>query len=341
MNTIKNLMPLLAFLMCTCSALAQDISALYKKVNPSVVTIATQQKSIGSNYKNSYSNSIGSGVLISEEGDILTASHVVNNAEQIRVKFLNGEEIPAKVIRVAPVADLAMIRLAWMPKNASIAQLGNSDQVAVGDQIAVIGAPFGLDHSLSVGYISGKKEQKAHTSGFIINEFFQTDASINQGNSGGPMFNLNGEVIGISSYIISKSGGFQGLGFVATSNLAKKLVLEGDSSWTGIKGYFLNKALAWILHVPIEGGILVESVVNLSPADFAGLKGGFEKVKIHGKEIILGGDIILYVDDLAMDREGFEKLNQASGDDETFQKKTFQLKVLRGGKIVDVTFKFK
>ncbi|MEL6917129.1 MAG: trypsin-like peptidase domain-containing protein [Bacteroidota bacterium] len=331
----------------TSTACAQSIAALYKEVNPSVVTILTESKVLKEDYQMATDEGLGSGVLISEEGGILTAAHVVNNAEKITVRFLNGEEIPAKVIRVAPLADLALIRLSWMPKEYAVAKLGDSDKVAVGEQIIIVGAPYGLEHSLSVGHISGRKEQKTRTSGFTLNEFFQTDASINQGNSGGPMFNLKGEVLGISSYIITESGGFQGLGFAATINLAKKVVVDSNRRWTGINGYFLDKKRAWLLNVPIEGGLLVESVVQFSPAYFSGLKGGFEKVIVAGQEMIIGGDIILSVNKLPLTRKTLEQLNEAASQntnglrESLLNQKSFILEVLRGGKIEELTLEFK
>lgn len=326
---------------------SQSIAELYKRVNPSVVTILTESKVLKEDHEMATDEGIGSGVIISGDGEILTAAHVVNDAEKITVRFFNGEEIPAKVIRSAPMADLALIVLSWMPKKYTVAQLGDSDKVSVGEQIIIVGAPYGLEHSLSVGHISGRKEQKTRTSGFTLNEFFQTDASINQGNSGGPMFNLKGEVIGISSYIITESGGFQGLGFAATTNLAKKVVVDGNRRWTGINGFFLDDKTAWILNVPIRGGLLVESVVRFSPAYYAGLKGGFEKTVLDRQDIILGGDVIVSVNGLPLTRKAFEQLNQVisqtteEAHGRFLNQKSFKLKILRGGKIEELTLEFK
>lgn len=326
---------------------SQEIAKLFKKVNPSVVTILTEFKALNENHQMATDEGLGSGVLISEDGEILTAAHVVNDAEKITVRFLNGEEIPAKVKRSAPVADLALIELSWMPKEFKVVKVGDSDLVSTGDQIIVVGAPYGLEHSLSVGYISGRQEKKTRTSGFTINEFFQTDASINQGNSGGPMFNLKGEIIGISSYIITESGGFQGLGFAATSNLAQKLVIDGNRRWTGISGYFLDETLSWLLNVPINGGLLVESVVKFSPADFAGIKGGFERVVLDDQEVVIGGDIIISVNGLPLTRNAFENLqnvlNELSLEDiqDKRKQKSFEVEVLRGGEIETIKFNFR
>jgi serine protease Do len=300
-------------------------------VNPSVVTLTTVSKSVNNN-KVTADSGLGSGVLISDSGIILTAAHVVNDAERIEVTFLNGEVIPAKVIRSAPVADIAAIKVSWMPKDYKVSTLGDSDKVSIGEKIIIVGAPFGLDHSLSVGYISRRSQEKNRTANFIQNEFFQTDASINQGNSGGPMFNLRGEVIGISSYIISKSGGFDGLGFAVTSNMAKELVVTGNRRWTGIQGYILDENTAWILNVPLNGGMLVESVVQNSPADIAGIKGGFQKVFIRDTEITLGGDIILSVNGTPITRH-LENLD-------FLDNKTYTIEILRGGKIENIIIEF-
>ena len=214
-----------------------------------------------------------------------------------------------------------------------MANLGNSDTVAIGEKIIVIGAPFGLEHSLSVGYISQKSQKKNQTSGFVMNEYFQTDASINQGNSGGPMFNLKGDIIGISSYIITKSGGFEGLGFAVTSNLAKQLVVDGNRKWTGIQGYLLDERTAVMLNVPGGSGILIESVVQYSPADLAGLKGGFQNIMINNEDIIVGGDIILSINGFPIT----EKLK----DLDFLDTNTYVLKILRHGKIEAIKVEFK
>ena len=321
---------------------SQEIVPLYKKVNPSVVTILTESKSIETNFESTIVSSLGSGVLISKDGEILTAAHVVKKKKKITIKFTSGEEIPAKVIRSISIADIALIKLSWMPEKYTVAKIGNSDNSNIGEKIMIIGSPYGLGNSLSVGYISGKHTNQKRTSGFALNEYFQTDASINHGNSGGPMFNLKGEVIGISSYIISESGGFQGLGFAVTSNLAKKLVIEGHTKWTGINGYLIDTVTAWLLNVPFNGGMLVESVVEFSPAYFAGIKGGFQKVKLNGKEVILGGDIILAINDTPLTQEVFEELSGIKTDKRNFlEKDSYKVKLLRGGKIEEIIINFK
>lgn len=344
LTKMKRIFSLISLLCLTQWSIAQDIAELYRKVNSSVVTVLTESKVVTENHQVATDDGIGSGVLISKDGEILTAAHVVNDAERIKVRFTNGEEIPAKTIKSAPIPDLALIKLAWMPKAYKIADIGNSSEVAIGDRIIIVGAPYGLENSLSVGYISGKETRQARTSGFVLSEFFQTDASINQGNSGGPMFNMDGEVVGISSYIITESGGFQGLGFAATSNLAKKLVIDGSRRWTGINGYLLTPRQSWLLNVPIEGGLLVESVVNFSPAYYAGLKGGDERTVLDGEELVLGGDIILAINDFPLTRQAFGELQELIKEfsiDDIKNQDSFSLKVLRGGKVETLDFEFK
>ncbi len=301
----KNFALLLLFFTSTYSLFSQDFAPLFKKLDPSVVVIYTKEKSLttvaGMGKAMIDAEGLGSGVLISEEGDILTASHVVHTAEDIMVKFSDGDAIPAKVIASNPSADVALIRLVSRKANATVAKIGDSDQVKTGEMVMVIGAPLGLEHSLSTGYISGKHESHKTKSVFSQSEFFQTDASINKGNSGGPMFNMDGEVIGIVSYILSESGGFEGIGFAATSNIAKKLVLGDNPFWSGLEGIPLTGELAEIFNLPQPIGLLVQKVVPLTPADIMGVRGGIYEARIEGQSILLGGDIILAINDIALD----------------------------------------
>jgi len=165
--------------------------------------------------------------------------------------------------------------------------------MAVGDRIFVVGAPLGVSHTLTVGYISGRRKPGSTVSGMAPVEFFQTDAAINQGNSGGPMFNMQGHVIGIVSHIISKSGGFEGLGFVVTSNMARRMLLDVPSFWTGISAVLLTNNLARLLNLPRPSGLLVQRVAEGSAAAAIGIRGGTAKATIAGNDLILGGDIIL------------------------------------------------
>jgi S1-C subfamily serine protease len=236
---------------------------------------------------------VGSGVLISPDGKILTAAHVVETASAIDVRFLGGEIVKATVLSSEQTLDVAVLQLERPPKDAIVAAIGESDEVSVGDHVFVVGAPLGISHTLTVGYVSGRRRTNATFSGMSATEYFQTDAAINQGNSGGPLFNMQGEVIGIVSHILSHSGGSEGIGFAVTSKMAREL-LEKKSFWAGVDGYMLSGRLAQVLNVPPPGvGLLVQRVASGSPAEHLGLKGGTTRATIWGEELVVGGDIVL------------------------------------------------
>lgn len=182
-----------------------------RRVVPTVVTIFTSQETaLGAS--DEASQGLGSGVLISPDCHVLTAAHVVDGSDNIIVKTHEGSMHPAKLLFSEPSADIALIQFIEPVPELPHAALGNSDDLAVGQDVYVIGAPYGLENSYTLGNISGFREFGRLYDGTIVAEFIQTDAAINSGNSGGPMFNSRGEVVGISSRILSESGGFQGLG---------------------------------------------------------------------------------------------------------------------------------
>ncbi len=179
------------------------------------------------------------------------------------------------------------------PRGALVATLGDSDRAQIGEPVFIIGAPYGIGHTLSAGHITGRHEADTVYHDLAKAEFLQTDAAINQGNSGGPMFDMRGHVIGIVSHIISKSGGFEGLGFVVTTKMARRMLLEAPSFWTGMSALLLTDKLARVLNLPQPRGLLVQRVADGSAAAVIGIRGGTTKATIAGKELILGGDIIL------------------------------------------------
>ena len=328
-----------AFIICIISIQlkAQDLSSLYNKVLPSVVKIYTKENI---NHPTlgfvATSGGLGSGVLIDEEGIILTASHVVQMANSIVVEFANGETVPANIISSVPAADVALLKLAWKVK-APIVKLGDSDKMEVGNEIMMVGSPFGLNFSMSKGYISGRRVLKKFTNGSKFIEFFQTDASINPGNSGGPMFNMNGEVVGIASYILSKSGGFEGLGFAATSNICQSLLLDTDPVWIGVEATFISEGLVSILNVPQRSALLIQKVAPLSPADLMGLKGGFAILELNEETVSVGGDIVLAVNGIEVKgEESYEAIFNAIN-----SSNELVLKVYREGKTMNIVGKIK
>jgi S1-C subfamily serine protease len=233
-----------SFIFSATAISAQDLSGLFEQVKPSVVVLRTEETLIdpGDQSRKMSTESQGSGVLI-EGGRILTAAHVVQAADRVLVYFHDGQEIEANIIASSLQSDVALLQLNRMPENPVAARMGDSDKVKIGEQIFIIGAPYGLAYTLTVGHISGRIAPNEIGNGFAGMEFLQTDAAINQGNSGGPMFNLKGEVIGIVSHIISQSGGFEGLGFAASANVTTKILLEEGAMWTGIESYLLTEPI--------------------------------------------------------------------------------------------------
>ena len=314
------------------------ISELFLQVDQAVVEITTGQDVLveRGSAQTAKSGSIGSGFLIASDGRIMTAAHVVQVADELSVKFINGESVSARVVALDPGSDVALIQVESVPEGITPARLGNSDDAHTGDQVFVIGAPFGIAHSLTVGHISARRAHSRLFGGFEKVELLQTDAAINQGNSGGPMFNMRGEVIGIVSQILSSSGGSQGLGFVVTSNLAMRVLLDEPTAWTGLGGVLIEDKLARALNLPQSAGIVVESVAKNSPASALGLHAGDLKAVIAGQELSLGGDIILSVHGIRIGDTDYQRRIQERGKALGAQEK-IEVTVLRGGEIFELS----
>tara|TARA_R110002049_G_scaffold32738_1_gene108520 strand:- start:2946 stop:3965 length:1020 start_codon:yes stop_codon:yes gene_type:complete len=295
-NILKNLTSIMLLCIST-AACAQDVSILFEALDPSVVTIEVAEYKIKDQQLTS-SGGLGSGVIISSDGLIMTASHVVEFANEVRVKLQNGTSFQADVLSSSSAADVALLKLRSVPPNLKAVKKGASKTAKIGEQVMIIGAPLGLEHSLSVGYISRKMSKNMLTNGELAG-FIQTDASINHGNSGGPMFNMKGELIGIVSFILSQSGGFEGLGFAVDIDTAKKTLFDVNSFWTGFDGLFLSEGMAGILNTPQKSGVLVQRVTPNSFADKIGLKPGLIQGEIFGQKLWLGGDIILSIQGLS------------------------------------------
>jgi len=210
-------------------AVAQPVGDVFRQVSPSVVVIRSRGRDVSASGPVRFGE-IGSGVLVSADGKVMTAAHVVHSVDEITVEFIGGEAVKARVVASEPAADLSLLQLDRVPAGVKVARLADSSSVRVGDQVMVVGAPYGLAYSLSVGYISARWPPNSVYPAFPLAEFFQTDASINTGNSGGPLFSMTGEVVGIVSHNISKSGGSEGLGFVVTINTARIFCSPGAPS---------------------------------------------------------------------------------------------------------------
>lgn len=315
---------------------SRSVAEIFKQVNGSVTVIVALHKvfSVPAGLQQTMGLDLGSGVLVSKSGKVITSAHLVNTADQITVKLSSGETVSARVIASAPFADVSLLQLESVPKEVVVAKLGDSEKVEVGDEVFVVGAPYGLSHTLTVGHISARHKLNTVSAGFELSEIFQTDAAINQGNSGGPMFNMAGEVIGIASRILTKSGGFEGLGFAVTSNTARRLLLEEQSFWFGLDGIVLADEFAAAFNVPQSMGFLVQQVAENSPAARLGLQPGRIKSQIGSNEVLLGGDIILEVVGIQVSEDCYEKIRKRLSDMKPGD--TITVKVLRAGRILQL-----
>jgi serine protease Do len=232
-------------------------------------------------------SSLGSGFIINKNGTIITNNHVINNAEDIVVR-VGDKEYEAKVLGADPYSDLAVLKIDTNEKFTPV-KFGNSDKARVGDWVVAIGNPFGLGGTVTSGIISARNRDINLTR---YDDFIQTDASINQGNSGGPLFNLDGDVIGINTAIIAPGqSGSIGIGFAipanAASNIITQLIKFGETKrgWLGVRIQQVTKEIADVEKLKNTEGALVASVGEKSPAEKAGLKAGDIILKFDGKKI--------------------------------------------------------
>ncbi|WP_343817979.1 S1C family serine protease [Colwellia asteriadis] len=283
-------------------AAENSIQKLYKTVNPAVVELHVQSIAAPKAGQVSYSadqaeksTSLGSGALVSKEGRILTAAHVVDKATAIEVVFSNGSKSTGHVVWIEPLIDLAMIQVSKVPSAVKPLVLAKAKNYQVGEQVVVIGAPYGVSHSLSVGYLSGIRDGKKIPGSNLVPRLLQTDAAINMGNSGGPMFNLNGEIVGIVSHILSKTGGSNGLGFVVSVDTIHDVINGDPGTFSGFIPFLLNKEQSYALNNAAGHGMLIQHVIPGTLADKLGFKGGNINVVIGHTPVLLGGDILLEV----------------------------------------------
>lgn len=276
------------------------ITKAFERVDPTVVILLTEESEISEDDGELLlrpGKGIGSGVVISGEGEILTAAHVVSAARNLKVRLLDGSEVGASIIFSDTASDIAVVRMNPGYPHTPHAVLGDSDEVQVGQTALVFGAPLGAERSLSVGHISARRNGRKFFGGAIEAEMLQTDAAVNRGNSGGPLVNLAGEVIGVISRILSTTGGSQGLGFAVSSNNVKQLLGEDPAPWIGVNALFVGPEITRALHIPSDGALLVQSVVEDSPAQRAGIRGGDLPAHLGDTRLVLGGDVVLAVED--------------------------------------------
>jgi len=290
---------------------------------------------------------LGTGFVVSEDGYILTNAHVVSEsgvtAESVTVSFKDeesaGTKVQATIVGADDSSDVALLKID--PDEAgdlTVIPLGDSDELKVGEPVVAIGNPLGFDFTLTTGVVSALDRELQSPNGSIISNGIQTDAAINSGNSGGPLIDATGHVIGINEQIASESGGNQGLGFAVPINTAIRVMEQlkdggqVEYAWLGIQGQTLTEDIAAALGIEGEG-VLVAEVVDGSPAADAGLQGGTSETSVQGQPYVVGGDVITAIDgETVGSMEGLAGTiaEKAPGDEVT-------LTVLRDGETTDVS----
>ena len=316
-------------------AQSPSLDDLFTRVSPTVVVVRSKGRDVSAGGVTRFAET-GSGVLVSSDGRVMTAAHVVNGMDEITVEGIGGEVVRATIVSANAAADVSLLQLERVTKAMRVARIGDSDTMRVGQQVMIVGAPYGLAYSMSVGWISARWPPHTIFPDMPLAEFLKTTATINTGNSGGPVFNMAGEVIGIVSQNISKSGGSEGLGFIVSIKSAQSLLVPRKVFWGALQGVLLTGRLATVFNVPAPAGFLVKTVAQGSTAWNMGVQGSDGTLTIGGKEIPVGGDIILSVEDISVvSEENIEKIrNMLAG---LAPGAPFRMSVLRAGKVIELT----
>jgi S1-C subfamily serine protease len=290
------------------------INQIYNRSAPGVVQItatSTRQVQPDPFFGNPFGQperqtqeALGSGFVLDKAGHIITNYHVVQGASRVEVSFSNNEQVRARVIGVDPSTDIAVLQVDARSRALTPLQLGNSDSVRVGDSVVAIGNPFGLDRSITAGIVSALQRPIQAPNGYTIDHVIQTDAALNHGNSGGPLLNAQGRVIGVNAQIQTggTSDGSVGVGFAIPINTVRSVVAQliahgkVEHAFLGITAQAITGDIAQLFHLPVSSGLLVQSVDPGSGAADAHVHAGTNKVTVSGTTWPLGGDIIVAVD---------------------------------------------
>jgi S1-C subfamily serine protease len=281
-----------------------SVSEIYAQVADSVVVIRGMVFSGYSIFgRQVYSQIQGSGFVYNFTGEVVvvTNNHVISDTINITVTFSNGNAYPAEVLGLDPYAELAVLSVDAPEDEYVPLEIADSSNLRVGDPVMVVGTPYGLAGSMSTGFVSalGRTLTAETTGGYVIANVIQTTAPLNPGNSGGPVLNYQGEVVGIATAIVGDS---QGLGFAIPSNTILReisdLIRKGsydDHPWLGVSGTNMSYEIAEEMGIDITYGWLIASVTSGGPADDAGLQGGTEQIQLNNELVVVGGDIIIAI----------------------------------------------
>jgi S1-C subfamily serine protease len=326
------------------AALTDDESInvrIYRQTAPAVANVLTKATQYDFFMDPVPVEGAGSGFVIDKRGYVLTNFHVVQQAQSIEVVLGDQSRYAAKFIGADQRNDVALLKIEPNGKNLATLPLGDSNNLQVGQKVLAIGNPFGFQSTLTTGVVSalGRTVQTSETT--FIDEAIQTDAAINRGNSGGPLINSHGEVIGINSAIYTPSGTTAGIGFAIPINTAKSiandLITDGrvHQAYMGVETLPVGGYLSQALDLPVKEGLLVQTVVRNGPAAAAGIKGGDQAAQAGMRRITIGGDVITSVDGQNVSNQ-FDMnriLNHKRPGD------TVTVTVYRGGKKIDVQVK--
>lgn len=273
-----------------------SVHEVYEQSGPAVVQVTTTLSGDR--------RALGSGFVVDRDGHIVTNFHVVDGADQIQVSFSNRDTVEARLVGSDPATDLALLRVDLPAGSLKPLALADSDEVEVGEPVVAIGNPFGLERTVTAGIVSALQRAVTSPSGNAIDHVIQTDAPINHGNSGGPLLDMRGRVIGVNSQIETGGAGDGnvGIGFAVPSNtvsfVVAKLLADGEveRAFLGVAARPIEPELARTYDLPLRDGLLVETVTEGSGAAKAGIKGGDTPVVVAGESYTLGGDVIVAVD---------------------------------------------
>jgi putative serine protease PepD len=283
------------------------IGQVYERARPAVVRVATQRVVESTDPLTFFpqqqeQRGLGSGFVIDKAGHIVTNYHVVQGAQEIRVSFSNNESMTAKVVGTDASTDVAVLKVGAESRALTPIELGDSDGVEVGDEVIAIGNPLGYERTVTAGIVSAVGRAIQAPNSFLIDQVIQTDAAINQGNSGGPLLNAAGKVIGVNTQIASENGGNVGLGFAIPINTVKDVAAQiidkgkAEHAQLGIEVQAINAEIAGLFHLPTTSGLLVSDVYPDTGAAKAGIKAGTQRVIVEGESYVIGGDIIVAAD---------------------------------------------
>jgi S1-C subfamily serine protease len=283
---------------------AGTVARVYRDAAPGVVQVTSNVVSEDPFFGEQRAQSLGSGFIIDKDGHIVTNYHVIQGADEVYVNFSGEDRIKARIVGADPSTDIAVLKIDAHRRALTPLQLGNSDSIEVGDGVIAIGNPFGLDRTATAGIVSALQRQIQAPSGFTIDKVIQTDAAINKGNSGGPLLNAGGRVIGVNTQIETggTSEGNVGIGFAVPVNTVREVASEimdhgrVDHPYLGVEMQTIDEEVAKSFNLPAKKGVLITSVRPGSPADEAGLRGGTTSVIVEGNSYVIGGDVVTKAD---------------------------------------------